>query len=78
MYSKTVIPQARLTVESSLPSYEAGQSDFLGLQMNIGSALESEEQYHEELLNFHLAMIRLEEMTGMDLVPVSPTERNPR
>jgi len=33
--------------------------------MNV---VEYEGNYHEELLNFHLSLIRLEEMTGLVLI----------
>jgi outer membrane protein TolC len=67
MYSKTVVPQAALTLESSLPAYETGSVDFLTLLMNFMALVEYEVNYHEEMLNFHLALARLEEMTGAKL-----------
>lgn len=68
MYSTTLIPQAALTLESSLPAYETGQVDFLTLLTNLMAVLEYEMSYHEELLNYHLALIRLEESTGLELL----------
>ena len=67
MYAKTVVPQAALTLESSLPAYETGSVDFLTLLMNFMTVVEYELNYHEEMLNFHLALARLEEMTGVGL-----------
>lgn len=69
IYSTTLIPQASLTLESSLPAYEAGQIDFLTLLNNLMAVLEYESAYHEEMLNYHLALLRLEEATGLELVP---------
>ncbi len=68
MYADTVIPQASLALESSLASYETGAVDFLSVLMNFTTMVEYEENYHEEMLSFHLAMIRLEEMTGSRLL----------
>jgi len=68
MYADTLIPQATLTLESTLPAYETGQVDFLTLLNNVMAVFEYEENYHEEFLNYHLALIRLEEMTGLKLV----------
>jgi len=68
MYADTVIPQASLALESSLASYETGAVDFLSVLMNFMTMLEYEENYHEEMLSFHLALIRLEEMTGTKLI----------
>jgi outer membrane protein TolC len=66
MYAETVIPQAALALESSLASYQAGKVDFLTVLTNLMAKTEYEANYHEEVLAFHLAMIRLEELTGTD------------
>lgn len=68
MYSTTLIPQALLTLESSMSAYETGQVDFLTLLANLSAVLEYEEGYHEEQMNYHLALIRIEEATGLELV----------
>lgn len=66
IYAETVIPQAALALESSLASYQAGKVDFLTVLTNLMAKTEYEANYHEEVLAFHLAMIRLEELTGTD------------
>src|ERR1017187_4246620 len=67
LYSKTVMPQARLAVESSLASYETGTLDFLSVLGNQIAIFEYEMNYHEQMLEYHLALVRLEEMTGVEL-----------
>ena len=67
-YRKTLLPQAQLTVESSIASYQTGGVDFLSVLNNQGSALDYEMDSHEQMLNYHLAIVRLEEATGMDLI----------
>jgi len=67
-YRATILPQARLTIESSLGSYETGGVDFLSVLNNQTAALEYEMDFHEQMLNYHLAIVRLEEATGMDLM----------
>lgn len=67
-YRTTILPQARVTVESSLSSYETGAVDFLSVLNNQTAALEYEMDWHEQMLNYHLAVVRLEEATGMDLM----------
>ncbi len=67
-YRKTILPQAQLTVESSLASYQTGGVDFLSVLNNQAAALEYEMDSHEQMLNYHLAIVRLEETTGMDLM----------
>ena len=68
LYLQTVRPQAQLTVDSSIASYETGAVDFLSVLNNYTAALEYEMDYHEEMLNYHLALSRLEETTGVRLI----------
>ena len=67
MYSSTVIPQASLAFQSGLASYQTGAVDFLSVVMNFSTMVEYELNYHEEMLNYFLALARIEEMTGVDL-----------
>jgi outer membrane protein, heavy metal efflux system len=69
MYSKTVIPQASLTLESALASYETGAVDLLTVLNNYITIVEYEMNYWEELQNLHVALSRLEEVTGRKLLP---------
>lgn len=68
LYSRTVVPQASLALESSLTSYQTGGVDLLSVLTNYATVLEYELNYHEELRNFFGALSRLEEMTGMPLI----------
>jgi outer membrane protein TolC len=68
LYRETVIPQATLTFESALSSYETGTGGFNEVLMNAMAATEYEMNWHEEMQNYHLALARLEEMTGADLI----------
>ena len=67
LYQKSVIPEARLTLESSLASYETGAVDFLSVFSNFMNVVEYELMYHEEIMQLHVAQARLEEMTGMEM-----------
>lgn len=69
LYGRTVIPQAELTLESSLASYESGAVEFTAVLNNALMLLEYEMNYHAEMEQFHLALSRLEEMTGLELDP---------
>lgn len=64
LYRDTVLPQARLALESSLASYQTGRVDFLSVLTNFSMVLEYEMTYFEEILQLHQAISRLEEMTG--------------
>ncbi|MCE5306778.1 MAG: TolC family protein [Acidobacteriales bacterium] len=68
LYADTVLPQARLALDSSLASYETGAVDFLTVLNNFTTRLDYEMNYHEEMLSFHLALVRLEEMTALKLI----------
>lgn len=68
LYRLTVLPQARLALESSMASYQTGAVDFLSVLTNFGAVLEYEMTYFDELTAFHVAVSRLEEMTGTPLV----------
>jgi outer membrane protein TolC len=68
LYRDTVLPQARLALESSMASYQTGAVDFLSVLTNFGTVLEYEMTYFDELASYHAAVSRLEEMTGTSLV----------
>lgn len=68
LYAGEVIPQASLALESSLASYETGAVDLLTVLSNFMTVVEFEGNYQEELLNYLIALARLEELTGTDLV----------
>ena len=68
LYRETVLPQARLALESSMASYQTGAVDFLSVLTNFGTVLEYEVTYFDELATYHTAVSRLEEMTGTPIV----------
>ncbi len=67
LYQGTVLPQARLALESSMASYQTGAVDFLSVLTNFGTVLQYEMTYLDELASYHTAVSRLEEMTGTPL-----------
>jgi outer membrane protein, heavy metal efflux system len=67
LYSKAIIPQSTLALDSSMASYQVGNLDFESLLTNFRSLLEYEMNYYEEFSNFHQALARLEESTGRRL-----------
>lgn len=67
MYADTVIPQAKLTLESSLTAYQTGSVDFLNVLSNFMTAVEYEDNYQQEALGYQLALVQLEEITGSPL-----------
>ena len=67
LYQKSVIPEAQLALESSLAGYQAGSLDFLPVFSNFMNVVEYDLMYHEEIMQFHVAMARLEELTGEEI-----------
>jgi outer membrane protein, heavy metal efflux system len=67
LYQKSVTPEARLALESSLAGYQTGAADFVSVFSNFMSVVDYELMYHEEIMQFHVALARLEEITGMEL-----------
>uniref|UniRef100_Q01PK0 Outer membrane efflux protein n=1 Tax=Solibacter usitatus (strain Ellin6076) TaxID=234267 RepID=Q01PK0_SOLUE len=67
LYRKSVVPGSQLALESSIASYETGTLDFLSLFSNFMNVVEYELMVHEEIMQFHVALARLEELTGVAL-----------
>ncbi|MDZ4800868.1 MAG: TolC family protein [Bryobacteraceae bacterium] len=68
LFSDSVMPQTELATASSMASYESGAIDSLQVLMNVMTRVEQEERYHEAMLNYFMALVRLEEITGMELL----------
>ena len=80
LYSKALVPQSALTLESSMAAYQVGSLDFLSLITNFISVLDYENSYFEELARYQQALARLEELTGIELDGASdrlPEARKP-
>lgn len=67
LYSKAIVPQSTLALESGLASYQVGSLDFLSLITSFTSVLDYEINYYDELANYQKALARLEEITGIQL-----------
>lgn len=67
LYQNSVLPEARLALESSLASYQTGSLDFLAVFSNLMTVVDNELMYHDELMQCHMALARLEEMTGVEI-----------
>ena len=75
LYDDTILPQSSLTIESSLPAYETGGTDFLSVLTNVMTKIDSQERYHEQRMMYELARARLEELTTVALEDGSGTTR---
>jgi outer membrane protein TolC len=68
LYAQGIVPQSRLTLESSLASYETGAIDFQSVLGNFTTILDYELGYHQQLAAHEKALARLEELTGLELI----------
>jgi cobalt-zinc-cadmium efflux system outer membrane protein len=68
LYREAVIPQASLTLESSLTAYRVGRVDFLGVLDHWSTLLEFEIDYYMQVAEHEKALVGLEELTGLRLV----------
>jgi outer membrane protein TolC len=64
LYADTVIPQANFALESALASYSTGKADFMTALQNFMTGVEYEMNYHQQMLAYHLAVTRLEQMSA--------------
>lgn len=69
LYYKSVIPEAKLALESAMAGYQTGSLDFLSLFSNFMNVVDYEAMYHEEIMRFHVSVAKLQEMTGQEVLP---------
>jgi outer membrane protein TolC len=74
LYRETVIPQASLTLESSLAAYRVGDVDFPGVLDHWSRLLEFEIEYYAQVAEHEKALAGLEELTGLDLIETGGAE----
>jgi outer membrane protein TolC len=67
LYSKGVVPQSSLALESSMASYQVGNVDFLSLLANFTTLLNYETDYYRQLADYQTALARIEALTGSDV-----------
>jgi outer membrane protein, heavy metal efflux system len=67
LYTRALVPQSALALESSLAAYQTGTLDFESLISNFTSVLDYEINYYEELANYQKALVNLEQITDVEL-----------
>lgn len=68
LYKEKILPQASLTVESSLTSYSVDKTDFLALLSDISTYFGYRAAYYRELVDLWSSIARLEESTATEIV----------
>ena len=64
LYSKQIVPQSQLALESSLASYETGNIDFLSVLSNFNTIRDYQMNFYEQQAEYLKALSRLEELVG--------------
>ena len=64
LYQTAIIPQSRLSLESTSAGYAVGKVDFLTLLNNVLVLREAELSYEEQLTEFEKSIAQLEETVG--------------
>ena len=68
LYKEKIIPQASLTVESSLASYQVSKTDFLALLADINTYFSYQMAYYKELAGLWSSIAALEEYSAKEIV----------
>ncbi len=68
LYETGIIPQATISLESALSGYQVGSVDFLTLLNNLITLFNFELEFYKQLNEHQIALARLEEITGVELL----------
>ena len=68
LYEKTLVPQAKLALDSAQAAYETGAVDFLNVISNFIVLLEYETSVVQERAKYQQALAKVQEITGLALV----------
>jgi len=68
LYSGSVLPQARLTLESALASYQVGRAEFLTVLTDFMSVLTYEIGLEEQRTQYHVALAGLEPLVAAEFI----------
>lgn len=67
LYSKAVVPQSSLALESSMSAYQVGNLDFLSMLTNFTALLNYETDYYRQVADHQMALARMESLVGVEL-----------
>ena len=68
LYSDALIPQASLTLESSLSAYRVGNLDLLAVLNNWSILLNFELTYYDQVVVHEKALANLEQLTSLEII----------
>jgi cobalt-zinc-cadmium efflux system outer membrane protein len=68
LYSTSILPQARQSLESARSGYQVGKVDFMTLLNNQVTLYNYEIAYHQAISSYFMTIAKLEEMVGKPLL----------
>jgi len=68
LHEQGLVPQATLSLESAMASYQVGKVDFMTLLTALKRALDYETEYYDLLAQYWTALAEIESYTGTELV----------
>ncbi len=68
LYDDSILPQARLALESAMAAYEVGGVDFLTVLSNFTTVLSYEVNLEQQKSQYRQALARLEPLVGFELI----------
>jgi outer membrane protein, heavy metal efflux system len=74
LYSKGIVPQSSLALESSMAGYQVGKIDFLSLLANFTTVLSYETDYYRQLADYMTEIAKIESLTGSDITSAATAE----
>jgi outer membrane protein TolC len=77
LYSKGVVPQSSLALQSAMAGYQTGKTDFQSLMANFTTLLEYQTDYYKQLADYQTAIARMESLTGVPVTLESVADSRP-
>jgi cobalt-zinc-cadmium efflux system outer membrane protein len=77
LYSRQIVPQTELALESSLAGYESGGVDFLSVLSNFTMILDYQLNYRQQQAEYLKALSGITELAGSATVGSSPAQLSP-
>ncbi len=75
LYKNTVIPQAEQTLQSTIASYQTGQTEFLMLIDAYRTVLMSKLDYYMSVMSYMASQAALEQAVGMNIIEIADKVR---
>ena len=76
LYSKGIVPQSSLALESAMSGYQVGKVDFLSLIASFSTLLNYETDTYRQVADYQTAVARIESLTGEPIMAQGSTTQS--